>query len=101
MGWQPASIDDVMAIVNTDLEDCDPEQFAIYKNYAIKPFVAPIERYGRMESVVVVARNGNEVMYWEDVEEGFNISPISSNGRILEHRCSQDELKHALNAWMK
>jgi len=27
-----------------------------------------------MESVVVVARNGDQVIYYEDVEGGFNIS---------------------------
>jgi len=38
-------------------------------------------------------------MYWEDVEEGFNTSPIGSDGMILEHRCNQDELCQALGYW--
>jgi predicted esterase YcpF (UPF0227 family) len=58
-------------------------------------------RYGVNESVVVVARKGDEVIYYEDVEEGFNVSPISQEGRILEHWCSQDELRFALNAWIE
>lgn len=53
-----------------------------------------------METVVVVARKGEEVIYWEDVEEGFNVSPIGEGRRILEHWCNQDELRHALNAWI-
>jgi hypothetical protein len=53
------------------------------------------------QSVVVVARRGDEVMYWEDVEEGFNISPITSDGQVLQHWCNQDELGSALNAWIK
>ena len=53
-----------------------------------------------METVVVVARKGEEVIYWEDGEEGFNVSPIAQDGRILEHWCNQDELGHALNAWI-
>jgi len=53
-------------------------------------------RYGKEESVVVVAKKSNEVVYWEDVEEGFNISVMGPTGFILEHWCSQDELGDAL-----
>ena len=48
-------------------------------------------RYGKMETVVVVARNGDRVIYYEDVEDGFNVSPLSSDGQVLEHWCNQDE----------
>lgn len=54
-----------------------------------------------MESVVVIARRGNEAIYWADVEEGFNVSPIGPDGRILEHWCNQDELRFALDAWIE
>jgi hypothetical protein len=54
-----------------------------------------------MENVVVAARRGEEVIYWEDVEEGFNLSPIAPDGRILEHWCNQDALGLALNAWIE
>jgi hypothetical protein len=54
-----------------------------------------------METVIVVARKGKEVIYWEDVEEGFNLSPVAEDGRILEHWCNQDELGLALNAWVE
>lgn len=99
--WQPATIDEVKEIVEEDLKDCDAAQVAVYQKYAVEPFVAPIERYGKVESVVVVARKGNQVIYWEDTEYGFNVSPISEDGRILEHWCNQDELKYALNAWIE
>ena len=34
------------------------------------------------EHVIVVARKGSEVIYWEDVEEGFNLSNVSDTGEI-------------------
>ena len=40
-------------------------------------------------------------MYWEDVEEGFNISPLTPDGRVLEHWCNQDDLGIALNHWIE
>ncbi len=99
--WQPATVEQVKNIVDEDLRACDGEQMAAFNRYAVEPYVASIVRNGKMESVVVVARKGDEVIYWEDVEDGFNISPVNSNGQILEHWCNHDELGFALNAWIK
>jgi hypothetical protein len=101
MEWEPATVEAVEEILEADLAECDDEQVATFRRYAVAPYRAPILRYGKMESVVVVARKGDEVIYWEDVEQGFNISPVASDGRILEHWCNQDELRYALNAWIE
>jgi hypothetical protein len=98
--WKPASIKEVKEVIHQDLADCDPEQLAVFHQYAVEPFAATILRYGRTESVIVLARRNDEVIYWEDVESGFNVSPIDENGRILEHWCNQDELCYALNRWV-
>jgi hypothetical protein len=99
--WRPATIQQVKDILDRDLKSCDSEQADIFGKYKIKPYVSSILRYGKKESVVVVARKGNEAIYWEDVEEGFNVSPVDSEGNILEHWCNQDELGIALNAWIE
>ena len=49
----------------------------------------------------MVARKGNEVIYCEDIEGGFNVSPVGPGGEIPEHRCNRDELRFALNAWIE
>jgi hypothetical protein len=99
--WLPATVDEVNDIVASDLKACDFEQLAVFSKFSVKPFVAPIMRYGKMESVVVVARNGDQVIYYEDVEDGFNVSPLSPDGLVLEHWCNQDELRFPLNAWIE
>jgi len=100
MGRQPATVESVRKIIQDDLAECDDKQLEVFKRYAIEAYLAPIHRYGKMDKVVVVARNGNEVIYWEDVEEGFNVSPTDIDGRILDHWCNQDNLGFALNAWI-
>ena len=64
------------------------------------PHLAPIDRWGNLEYVVVVAKNGNQVIYWEDIEEGFGISAIDAGGKVLEQDCNQNDLGLALNAWI-
>ena len=93
-------VDVVREIVQNDLRTCDTEQLAAFQKYAIDPYFAPILRYGVIDNVVVVARRDNEVIYWEDIEEGFNVSPLSPDGQVLQHWCNQDELGFALNAWI-
>ena len=41
------------------------------------------------------------MIYCEDEEDGFNVSPVGADGQILEHWCNQDELKYALNYWIE
>jgi hypothetical protein len=94
------SLEIVKSILQEDLSNCDSEQLAVYRKYSVEPYLAPLVRYGNRDEAVVVARRGNEVIYWEDVEEGFNVSPLAADGTILQHWCNQDELPRALNAWI-
>jgi hypothetical protein len=100
MEWKPATLEAVKKVIQADLASCDDQQLAVYGQYAVDPYLAPIRRYGKMESVVVLARKGDEVIYWDDIEEGFNLSPAAPDGRILEHWCNQDALSLALNGWL-
>jgi len=100
MEWNGASVECVKQMVRRDVVDLDDEQRAVFSRYAVEPYTAPITRYGRWESVVVVARRDQEVIYWEDVEEGFNVSPVDPSGAILEHGCNQDRLANALDYWI-
>src|SRR5258705_2283619 len=97
--WQ--SIEYVKQLIDRDLPDCDEQQLALFKRFAVEPYIALITRYGNSDTVVVVARNGNEAIYNEDVEAGFNVSPLGPRGEILEHWCNQDELKFAMNYWIE
>lgn len=101
MDWKPATIDDVKDILKAELLECNSEQIAVFQQHSIEPHFASIVRYGMRENVVVVARKSDEVIYWEDVEEGFNISLIGHNGQILEHWCNQDDLGVALERLME
>ena len=77
-------MEEVKKIVRDDLAECDEDQIGAFQIYAVEPHVAPIIRYGKLENVVVVARKGDEAIYWEDIEEAFNLSVITPDGRILD-----------------
>lgn len=99
--WTSATAEAVSTIIGRDLAECDGMQAAVFNRYSVDPHPRPIVRYGQIESVIVVAQKGNEVIYWEDVEEGFNASPVDDQGKIVEHGCNQDSLGVALNRWIE
>jgi hypothetical protein len=101
MSWKPATIETVKEFLRDDLATCNQEQAAVFEAYRVEPHLAPIVRSGNVESVVVVAHKGNHVIYWEDVEEGFGVSAISTDGQIPEQDCNQNDLGLALNSWIE
>jgi hypothetical protein len=101
MRSKATAIEEVKAIVQSELSGLDDEQSAVFQRYGVEPYLASILRCGEMDNVVIVARREGEVIYWEDVEEGFNVSPVGDDGRILHHWCNQDELGLALNSWIE
>src|SRR5580692_8728140 len=101
MEWKPATIDEVTQIVQSDLDECNRQQTAAFETYRVEPHLAPITRSGSVEFVVVVAYRENQVIYWEDVEEGFSVSPVGADGQIPVSHKNQNDLGLALNHWIE
>jgi hypothetical protein len=101
MEWKASSIEDVRRIVQDDLANCDPRQTAVFEKYRVGPHYAPIARLGGVDHVVVVAKKENQVIYWEDIEEGFGVSQVDTDGKITEQDCNQNDLSLAINAWIQ
>lgn len=97
--WKPITKEQLESLIASQLLECTPELQELFERYRVPPFSAPLRRNGLIEDVYVVARRGDEVLYYEDVEEGFNISPAPSDGKPLTHWCNQDDLQIALLLW--
>ena len=96
----PISADKLALLITKQLADCPPRLVAVFERYKVEPVRAPLIS-STLKDVFVVARRRDEAMYYEDVEEGFNFSRISADGRLLEHWCNQDELRYALLRWQE
>src|SRR5688500_17140003 len=94
--WQPISAAELDAILAAQIGDCSPEQQELSERCKVTPYLVPINRLGNAEAAFVVARVRDLVLYYEDVEEGFNISTLSPDGSIATPGYEQWELGHAL-----
>src|SRR5580765_116854 len=52
------------------------------------------------EVVYVVAKSPIGALYFDDVESGFNFSPLDNSGRILQPGGSQLDLRDAVRTWL-
>lgn len=95
--WSPATAEEVASIIERDLREC-PEDLATLFHSICVPFRAvPIKRFDQTESVFVVAQHKGVVVYYEDVEEGFNLSALAADGSIATPGYEQWRLQHALS----
>jgi hypothetical protein len=98
--WAPISADQLEALVSRELLRCSPEQRALFEAFRVPMRKESIDRHGAVETVYVVAQKGESVIYYEDVEEGFNLSLLGPRGEIAVQGFEQWELSHALSSWV-
>jgi hypothetical protein len=94
--WRPATRSEVESIVAEQLQACSPSQRQLFERYRVEPHSCPIERFGTIEQVYAVARRGKFLLFWEDIEEGFEWSRPEDDGVIRSYGSSQFELTHIL-----
>ena len=95
--WQPVTNAELAALVAAQLADCSVEQRQFFERIKVAPRLVPIDRDGNVAHVFVVAEVRDLALYYEDVEEGFNISALGRSGEIATPGYEQWELRQALS----
>jgi hypothetical protein len=97
--WRPLSLTDLQAIVERDLTACSDEQRAFFRQIAIQPAKWHQSPWGdQAGGFWAVAVIDDRVLWYNDIEEGFNVSRFTKWGTIPknEYSCNQDSLLEAL-----
>ena len=94
MKWEPISEVGIWDSINESYERMNPEQRRIWEVIKIEPQKWGQEPYGNEgNGFWVVAIIGNTVIWFNDIEDGFNRSTFTEYGKINEYYCNQDELE--------
>jgi len=91
--WQPISLESL----NSEIRNAEPELKGILRDFwqliKILPEKWAEEKYGKEGcGFWVVAICGKKIVWFNDIEEGFNVSYYKEYGQIEEYSCNQDEL---------
>ena len=97
MAWEPISEDDLIDNINHAVARMTDVQLNLWALIRIKPTKWSEVNYGAegggFWAVGIIGKN---VIWFNDIEWGFNRSPFFEYGAIGDYRCNQDELEYQL-----
>lgn len=94
MNWQPTSESEIWDLINHSYERMSLEQRRVWEVIRIMPQKWIQHPYGDQGGGFwVVAIIGQTVIWFNDIEDGFNRSGFNVFGEIHEYHCNQDELE--------
>ncbi len=79
------------------LHYCSPAQQVAFASYRVPFYSVAFQRDRALEQVLVVAELPSGLLYYEDVEDGFEVGRLDADGILHDHGCNQLELTHALS----
>ena len=93
--WQPATREEVECLLSEGLKGLHPAHLARFNAIRVMPRRIPVAS-DPGEYVYVVAEYQGKVLYYSDVEDGWEIEAPSDSGGITARGCSQFELSHIM-----
>lgn len=95
--WTPITTTELEQVIQRELLKCTADQRAAFVAKRVPFRKVPIHRLGAVESVLVVAQFPQGLLYFEDVEEGFEFGNLGEDGAIPDQGCHQYALRHVLS----
>lgn len=103
MTWQPLTEQELHDMLNSAWQRMSLAQRLLWKAIRIEPQKWALHPYGDLGGGFwAVALLGQTVVWFNDIEDGFNRSHYTNHGSIGTYWCNQDQLEqtiqHLLNA---
>lgn len=101
MDWEPISRESLDELIAKELAEAAADDRELFACTAIAPAKWQLSPWGDLGGGFwVVAVMDDRVLWYNDIEDGFNVSRFIARGTILsaEYWCNQDELRWALPA---
>ncbi len=93
--FRATTIAEVVKFLENDMASLHPKHRVALERARISPRKLPVSDSSG-EYVVAIAALGDKVLYWSDVEEGWEIETPDSSGSIPSRGCNQFELRHVM-----
>ncbi|SFH94329.1 hypothetical protein [Planctomicrobium piriforme] len=99
MSWEPISLGELNDLIEKELQDCGEQARIFFNQTRLPPAKWASNPYGNLGGGFwVVAIYQSKVLWYNDIEDGFNVSRYIQFGVIPdeEYWCNQDPLEFAL-----
>ncbi len=101
MNWTPISLKELNNIIETSVAVMDTEVLYFWNSIKIVPEKRQVPSYSNEDYFWIVGKIKNYMIYYNDIEEGFNISLENNLSYIEVTSAEQDELHFALIKLLK
>ncbi len=102
MDWEPISFEELSFEISKGEMNMESNRLEFWNKVKIIPIKWTEHEYGdEGNGFWAVAKYKNFVLYYNDIEEGFNISAFESEGNIKEYHAEQDDLEFAVSKFSK
>ena len=101
MDWIPISLKELNNIIETSVAVMDTEVLYFWNSIKIVPEKRQVPFYSNEDYFWIVGKIKNYMIYYNDIEEGFNISLENNLSYIEVTSAEQDELHFALIKLLK
>ena len=92
--WTPITREALLERIAQGVARMLPEELRLWKMLRIEPVKWSQDPYGKDGlGFWVVGLIGSSVIWYNDIEEGFNRSRFKTPGEIEDYWCNQDELE--------
>lgn len=99
MGWTPFSEDELMTLIAEAVSVMEPQPRRLWDVIRVPPVKWALHPWGDCGGGFwIVGILGTQVVWYNDIEHGFNISRYDAPGLIADYWCNQDELQHTMHA---
>ena len=97
MNWVPITKEELEKEIEAQCSELSQEELSYFNKIRIPLESVKIERWGNLESVFIVAKKGATIIFYEGVEEGFEITILNEQGIISEYVANQFTIQHVTN----
>jgi len=95
--WTPISLEELDSLVDSGFRQMSSAERSWWTSIRIVPQKWKLSPWGDMGGGFwVVAVVGDSCVYYNDIEDGFNVSRFQSPGHIDNYFCNHDELHRAV-----
>ncbi|MBE0392927.1 hypothetical protein [Flavobacterium sp. PL002] len=97
MEWKPITLIELYDEIQKTENDLNGELWNFWQLLKIEPEKWAEEQYGNEGGGFwVVAICGKKIIWYNDIEDGFNISDYKNYGQIDQYYCNQEEISSAV-----
>jgi len=95
--WQPYQQSEIQEMIDVGCQKLKPEERKFWEQVKVNPQQWQLSPWGDQGGGFwVVAIYSNKVLWFNDIEEGWNVSTYQEQGVIQEYWCDQAAFEHTL-----